>query len=142
MRGPLFRRYLLRIYLKRTKGERLLDLETLYSIIVAARRGLPRPHITEQIALSALCFFAWPGKAPRYRMEIVTFRRNYIGIAHSREMQEDFRARLTDAILDADSIEQLEFNKLSDIFRTDNGSDWSEGAEGRFIPGGTMVTPR
>lgn len=120
---------------KRTPGEKFQDIETLYSIIVSAREDFPDLEMTERIALTALCFFTWPGKAPPYQRDIVEFRRRYIGVARSGRMQEDFRSRISEAVLNVESIDELSFNELSDIFRIDDEPDWSEGTHKQFLPG-------
>jgi hypothetical protein len=133
---------MLQVYRNLTKGERLQDIETLYSIIVAGREDFPDFEMTERIALTAFCFFAWPGKSPRYSADIVPFRRRYIGVARSGRMQENFRSRLTEALLNAESIEDLRFDEVSDIFRVDEGPDWLEDAYKKLLPGGSTVVTR
>ncbi|SRR6266403_2325323 len=144
MRGPLFKRHRVRIRFALTPGENLQDIETLYSIIVSAREDFHDEEMNERIALISLCFWAWPGKAPPYKRDIIPFRRRYRGVARSARAQEDFKARLTGALLNADSVEDLSFNELSEIFRIDDdGQDWFGGAGDKIKPGrGTVSKSR
>jgi hypothetical protein len=132
MRGPLFKRHQAEILRSITASEEIADIETLYSIIVRARESASAPAMNERIALVSLCFLAWPGKASPYTEDIVQFRRAFRGIANSITMQQDFESRLSQELLSANSLAELQFEDIGDIFNVGGmGLDWSSGIGGR-----------
>ena len=122
MQGPLFIRMREEIERSLTSYERVDDVEALYDIIVSERRRYrDLGEIDEQIALTALCFFSYPGKTPPYKQQIATLRLRYVGIADESQLKLHFRSRLKSIIRRARTLDQLRFERLSDVLEDDEG---------------------
>jgi hypothetical protein len=132
MQGPLFKTSLPEIVGQLMPDEDIRDVETLYTIIVAARRETSgRSAEDERIALVSLCFFAWPGKAPAYRKQAPLFRQRFRGVSRNPTLQRNFRERLKPLLLQAASAEDLMLTRIEDLFvvRTE------EDGKGSKLPG-------
>ena len=135
MREELFNETEGEILALMTPVESIDDLEQLYTTIVLARRQRRhRGKDDEGVALFSLCFFNWPGKAPKYREQIVRLREAFHGIAHSPAQQIDFRARLKPRLLDARSVEELApLHTIQDVFDV-NDQDLGRGVQKLGLP--------
>jgi hypothetical protein len=98
-------------------GETMEDIATMYSIIMEARHERkPLRKEDKRIGLWSLCFLGVPYKAPLYSDGIKQFRSTFIGIAVERSQQKRFRRSLKPALLDAETVNDLKAEKLSDLF--------------------------
>lgn len=135
MKGPFFQRSLGELTASLAGRETIEDVEALYTIIVKARQqNRDLGEDDEQVALFSLCFFAWPGKSPAFREEIVRFRRSFAGIAHDLKLRAKFRSLLKPRLLDAGNVGELTpLNHISDVFVV-QGEDLGSGAIRRGLP--------
>lgn len=115
MRGPLFNQV---IRTRALSAQSVRDLETMYSLILAAR-GITEDSIEERderIALTALCWITWPGKPPEYKQEIRPFLESFRGIADDPRQQEEFRGLLRPALVTAHDVHKVSFSRLARVF--------------------------
>src|SRR5882757_1888895 len=121
MSSNFFERHLDAVKSKLSIGETVDDIETMFSIIVEARRQNRFLHEEdERIALWSLCFLGLPMKAERYQYEIGKFRRRFVGIFVQNSLQQQFKKTIKVPLLQASKIEELKADKLSDLFYSDN----------------------
>jgi hypothetical protein len=106
MRGRIFDTTFASKSVALPKGVSLQDLETMFTLLLAARGVSSEAQMTEheeQFALGSFCFLHWPGKPPSYLNRARALLSSFGGIASSKRLQSEFQVRISRKFRDADA---------------------------------------